>query len=79
MQGVGFRWATHRRAQDLALSGWVRNLPDGSVEVLAQGDDPAIDDLLRWLQHGPPGAVVTSVTTKPTVPDPDLGGFGITG
>lgn len=79
MQGVGFRWATRRAGQDLVLSGWVRNRPDGSVEVVAQGDPAAIDDLLAWLQHGPPGAVVAEVTTDTTEPNPGLEGFKITG
>lgn len=62
VQGVGFRAATVRQAHALAVRGWVRNLPDGSVEVLMQGDPDAIDRLLSWLHSGPPSARVADVT-----------------
>ena len=61
VQGVGFRWWTTTQAQGLGLSGWVRNLPDGAVEVLAMGDDRSLAGLGDALAHGPRGAEVTSV------------------
>lgn len=61
VQGVGFRYATLDEARRLGLSGWVRNLPDGRVEVLAQGETARLDQFFRWLQQGPPTARVTSV------------------
>lgn len=61
VQGVGFRWWTRSLAQRLGVSGTVRNHPDGSVEVCAEGPDEALDALHRELQHGPPGAVVEAV------------------
>jgi len=61
VQGVGFRYVTARQALDLGLSGWVRNLPDGSVEVEAQGPERAVDRLVDFLNHGPPAARVERV------------------
>lgn len=62
VQGVGFRVATVRQAHALAVCGWVRNVPDGTVEVLMQGEPDAIDRLLSWLHSGPPAARVADVT-----------------
>lgn len=61
VQGVGFRYFTQRQAQQLGLVGWVRNRRDGSVEVVAEGPRPALEDLLRRLQRGPTAARVTRV------------------
>lgn len=61
VQGVGFRAATQATAQRLNLRGWVRNLPDGRVEVLAAGSREALEDLERWLFQGPPGARVDGI------------------
>jgi acylphosphatase len=61
VQGVGFRAATAHVARDLGLCGWVRNLPGGDVEVLAQGDLGLLQQLFNWLQQGPPFAQVTHV------------------
>ncbi|WP_147652231.1 acylphosphatase [Vulcaniibacterium gelatinicum] len=61
VQGVSFRAATRAQAVPLGLCGHARNLPDGSVEVLAVGSEAAIAALERWLWHGPPLARVTAV------------------
>lgn len=61
VQGVGFRDATRRRAGELGLMGWVRNEPDGSVGVHAEGEPAAIDALLAFLHEGPRGAAVGEV------------------
>ena len=58
VQGVGFRWFVRERARRLGLAGWVRNLPDGSVEVAASGDRGQIDLLRGELRRGPNGARV---------------------
>jgi len=71
VQGVGFRWFVRERARRLGLSGWVRNLPDGSVEVAASGDLKQIDLLKGELKRGPQGAAVgelVEVSTKPAEP-----------
>jgi acylphosphatase len=61
VQGVFFRASTRNEAQRLGLRGHARNLPDGSVEVLAVGGGDAIAALERWLQHGPAHARVDEV------------------
>lgn len=61
VQGVYFRDTTQRKAQALGAKGWVRNLPDGSVEVTAEGLKPALDSLLDFLQKGPSRAYVERV------------------
>ena len=53
VQGVWFRASTKEEADRLSLTGWVRNLPDGRVEVLACGDVEKIKTLQTWLKHGP--------------------------
>jgi len=58
---VGFRSACSRRALDLGVKGWVRNLRDGSVEVEVEGTPRAIAELRAWCEQGPPGAQVRSV------------------
>jgi acylphosphatase len=61
VQGVGFRYSTLRQAQRLGLQGYVRNLPDGSVEVVAEGEEGMLTRLTAWLRHGPPGAHVRNL------------------
>jgi acylphosphatase len=61
VQGVGFRWHTVRAASALGLTGWVRNLPDGGVEVLAEGSPEALKALEAELRRGPLGAAVHDV------------------
>ncbi len=68
VQGVGFRWSARHEALRLGLVGWVRNLPDGSVEVHAEGDPVAIERFLHWLSLGPPAAGVSSVRHIPVEP-----------
>jgi acylphosphatase len=61
VQGVGFRWFVREQAHRLDLAGWVRNRPDGGVEVAAEGDDASIEALRRVLAQGPRGAAVDRV------------------
>jgi acylphosphatase len=61
VQGVFFRASTRAEAGRLGLTGYARNCPDGSVEVLACGDTAALDELQSWLQIGPPAARVERV------------------
>ena len=62
VQGVGFRWFVQRVACSSGLTGYVRNLPNGSVEMVAEGDEQALVRLVEALQNGPPGARVSNVT-----------------
>lgn len=68
VQGVAFRWSTKTRARELGVAGWVRNLPDGSVEVWAEGPASAVEDLVRWLERGPPSAQVEAVEVTDETP-----------
>lgn len=61
VQGVFFRDATRRRALELGLTGWVRNLPDGRVEALFCGPRPACEAALGFVRSGPPAARVDGV------------------
>jgi acylphosphatase len=61
VQGVWYRASTLQEAQKLGLTGWVRNLPDGRVEIVAEGPKEALEKLISWCHHGPPHAVVTKV------------------
>lgn len=64
VQGVWFRGSTQDRARELGLRGWARNRDDGSVEVVAHGQDGALDALVDWLHHGPRLARVDSVEVE---------------
>lgn len=61
VQGVGFRWFVWREAERLGLGGFARNLPDGTVEVVSQGPDEALDRLEQALRRGPSGARVDAL------------------
>jgi DNA ligase D-like protein (predicted 3'-phosphoesterase) len=61
VQGVGFRDATRRRAEELGVAGWVRNADEGTVAVHAEGPPAAVEALIAFLQRGPAGAVVEDV------------------
>lgn len=70
VQGVGFRWFVRERGRRLGLNGWVRNLPDGSVEVAASGDDGQLELLRGELLRGPRGAVVSELQQLAATPQP---------
>jgi acylphosphatase len=61
VQGVGFRWFVREAARELGVAGWVRNRPDGTVEVAAEGTATMLERLREELRNGPPGALVVSV------------------
>ena len=61
VQGVSFRYYTVGEARSYGLTGWVRNLWDGRVEVLLDGDEDAVKRMVDWCHHGPPSAVVENV------------------
>ena len=71
VQGVGFRDALRRRADELGVTGWVRNRADGSVEALLQGAEATVQTLVRWAQRGPPPARVDAVETGAVDPKMD--------
>jgi acylphosphatase len=77
VQGVGFRWFTHDAAAREGVHGWVRNLADGSVEVVAEGDIASIDRLEAAVRRGPASARVTHVEVEEHAPTGRVAGFEI--
>ncbi|WP_312948929.1 acylphosphatase [Superficieibacter sp.] len=78
VQGVGFRYTTQHEAQKLGLTGYARNLDDGSVEVVACGEGEQVEKLLAWLKAGGPrSASVEKVLTEPSQGDPTWTSFKI--
>ena len=78
VQGVFFRAYTRDQAVARGLSGWVRNLPDGRVAAVFEGDREKIDSMLVWLQEGPPYAAVDEVLTDWQPYQGEFQGFNIT-
>lgn len=72
VQGVWYRASARSAAEARGLVGWVRNADDGSVEAVAEGPRPALEDFIAWCHKGPPAARVDTVDTRWTDP---LGGF----
>ena len=77
VQGVFYRASTQEKASRLGLTGWVRNLPDGRVEVLACGSDEILATLELWLKQGPPMAHVEQVEIKQELTTPDMQSFDV--
>ncbi len=73
VQGVFFRATTRDRARALGLSGWVRNLPDGRVEFVAEGEEEDLRELISFLHVGPPGARVDSLEVEWSDPQGEEG------
>ena len=61
VQGVWFRAHTKKIADKLGIKGWVRNLPDGSVEAVFEGNEESIEEMIKWCHQGPPLARVDRV------------------
>jgi acylphosphatase len=64
VQGTFFRAATQREARRLGVVGWVKNRNDGSVEIVAEGEEDAIKEIMLWAQHGPTAARVENVDVR---------------
>jgi acylphosphatase len=77
VQGVFFRAGAKGEAVRLGLKGWVRNLPDGSVEAMAEGERNALSKFLAWCSHGPAGADVKEIEKEWMETKGDLRGFSI--
>lgn len=75
VQGVGFRYYVRQRAVELSLTGWVRNLSDGRVELLAEGSRPNLAALLVALRQGPRGSQVNDVQVEWGAADREMQGF----
>ena len=77
VQGVFFRDSTRRKAEELGLSGWVKNLPDGKVEAVFEGPSDSVRKMVRWCEEGPQQASVENVDTDFESPGEDLQGFEV--
>lgn len=64
VQGVAFRYTAIRQAKSLGVTGWVRNLRDGRVEVLIEGDELQVNEMIDWCRQGPRSARVTAIQTE---------------
>ena len=77
VQGVFFRDSTREKAQELGLSGYVKNTPDGDVEALFEGPEEAVEEMVRWCGQGPPHASVENVEANYEPARGDLTGFEV--
>lgn len=74
VQGVGFRFYTNRMAKELNLDGFVRNMPDGSVYIEAEGSNDNIQQFMEWIKEGPSWARVDYVNIQ-EIPYQEYSGF----
>lgn len=79
VQGVGFRYWTARKADELMLKGTVRNNHDGSVELVAEGPNRDVEDMLGWLKSARAPGRVENVQAELTAPTGEFNGFSIVG
>ncbi len=77
VQGVFYRVSARQEALRLGLTGWIRNCPDGTVELLAQGPRALCDELLRYCHEGPPGASVDEIDVSWGEPSAEYVGFDV--
>lgn len=77
VQGVGFRMFVHREASSRSLAGWTRNLPDGTVEIEAQGNAGMVDELVKQSRIGPSRSQVNSIAVREIATDNAENDFSI--
>ncbi len=77
VQGVGFRFYTRDEARRHGIAGYVRNLPDGRVEAVFEGDDGSVAALVNWCRSGPPGSRVTAVEVADGTPTGEFDSFDV--
>ncbi|MGY0288100.1 MAG: acylphosphatase [Thermoproteota archaeon] len=77
VQGVFFRSSMRRVAKKLGVTGWVRNLPDGSVEAVVEGEKDKVEEIIRWAHKGPELAVVERVDVEWEEPTGEFDDFSI--
>lgn len=77
VQGVFFRYETRLRALRNNVVGWVRNLPDGRVEAVFEGEKENVDAMIEFCRRGPPGAIVKNVEVIWETPTGEFKGFQI--
>lgn len=77
VQGVFFRASAEKMAASLNLRGWVRNLPDGRVEIVCEGEDRDVKAMLDWCRKGPPSAIVTGTEVQEEPVTGEFSGFSV--
>ena len=77
VQGVCFRFECRRLAIQLGLRGWVKNLDDGSVEIVAEGEKDAVERMTAWARRGPSGAYVAACRITPEAPTGEFESFDV--
>ena len=77
VQGVGYRYTTHLEAAKLGLTGYVQNLADGTVKIVAEGETAPLQTLLDWAKVGPPAAQVTQTEVTWAAAEEDFAAFTI--
>lgn len=77
VQGVCFRYATEKEAGRRGVAGWVRNLPDGRVEAVFEGEEERVEEMIAFCRRGPPGARVDGVEVRREAPSGAYQGFSI--
>lgn len=77
VQGVFFRDHTQEKANELQLKGWVKNMSDGTVEVVLQGEESQIQLMIDWCHQGSPGSEVSDVKVEWISTNPDLSDFQV--
>ena len=77
VQGVWFRANTKNKAEQLGVTGWVRNTPDGKVEAVFEGEEKLVQEMIDWCQHGPPQAKVNGLEVKKLPPSDEFESFNI--
>jgi len=77
VQGVFFRWYTREEALRLGVKGWVRNLPDGRVEAVFEGEKEAVEQMIEFCRRGPPAARVEKVEVSWETPTGEFSTFKI--
>ncbi len=77
VQGVGFRYNTRKKARNLGVSGWVKNLDDGRVEVVAEGDENKLESLIDFCHKGPLMAKVNNVEVSEEEPTGEFDDFNV--
>jgi acylphosphatase len=77
VQGVWYRAGTRQKAEELGLTGWVKNTANGNVEAVFEGDESAVHEMIAWCRIGPPLAKVTDVKIIQKRVDEEFTGFTV--
>lgn len=77
VHAVAFRASTVREASGMGLAGIVRNLTDGTVEIIAEGPGDVLERLIEWSRHGPPAAIVETVDVSMAAATGEFSGFEV--